>query len=89
MSAANAKDPDAIMKNYLGGEGLFVFDVIPPRQYVGADAFHKGKLPARDSKKRELEMTLNNRDRRNRSVSARSGLTASTSCVKSRHMVTP
>ena len=39
--AANAKDPDAIMKNYLGGEGLFVFDVIPPRQYVGADAFHK------------------------------------------------
>ena len=31
--AANAKDPDAIMKNYLGGEGLFVFDVIPPRQY--------------------------------------------------------
>ena len=39
--AANAKDPDAIIKNYLGGEGLFVFDVIPPRQYVGADAFHK------------------------------------------------
>ena len=39
--AANAKDPDAIMKNYLGGEGLFVFDVLPPRQYVGADAFHK------------------------------------------------
>src|SRR4029077_3840518 len=39
--AANAKDPDAIMKNYLGGEGLFVFDVVPPRQYVGADAFHK------------------------------------------------
>ena len=36
-----ALDPDAIMKNYLGGEGLFVFDVIPPRQYVGADAFHK------------------------------------------------
>ena len=29
------------MKNYLGGEGLFVFDVLPPRQYVGADAFHK------------------------------------------------
>ena len=39
--AANARDPDAIMKNYLGGEGLFVFDVIPPRQYVGADAFRK------------------------------------------------
>ena len=36
LTPRNAKDPDDIMKNYLGGEGLFVFDIIPPRQYVGA-----------------------------------------------------
>jgi len=38
---AKAKDVDAIMKNYAPGETLLVFDVIPPREYKGADAFRK------------------------------------------------
>src|SRR5213593_777323 len=41
VTAANAKDVDAIMKVYLGDDSLFVFDVIPPRQYVGAKAYRK------------------------------------------------
>ena len=38
---AKAKDADAIMKNYASDETLLVFDVIPPREYKGADAFRK------------------------------------------------
>jgi ketosteroid isomerase-like protein len=40
-ASAQAKDVDAIMKNYVPDETLVVFDVIPPRQYVGADAYKK------------------------------------------------
>ncbi len=40
-TAAKARDLDAIMKNYPPGDTLFVFDIIPPRQYVGYDAFRK------------------------------------------------
>jgi uncharacterized protein (TIGR02246 family) len=40
-AAFNAKDVDAIMKVYEPGARLFVFDVVPPRQYVGADAYRK------------------------------------------------
>jgi len=39
--SAKARDLDAIMKNYPPGDTLIVFDVAPPRQYVGADAFRK------------------------------------------------
>jgi uncharacterized protein (TIGR02246 family) len=38
---ANAKDVDAIMKNFVPDKTLLVFDVIPPREYKGADAFRK------------------------------------------------
>jgi ketosteroid isomerase-like protein len=38
-AAVNAKDVDAIMKVYVPDESLVVFDIIPPRQYVGAKAF--------------------------------------------------
>ena len=38
---AKAKDVDAIMKNYAPDETLLVFDVVPPREYKGADAFRK------------------------------------------------
>ena len=38
-TAVNAKDVDAIMKVYVPDESLVVFDIIPPRQYVGAKAF--------------------------------------------------
>ena len=40
-AAFNAKDVDSIMKVYAPDESLFVFDVIPPRQYVGATAYRK------------------------------------------------
>jgi len=40
-AAFNAKDVDAIMKVYVPDETLFVFDVTPPRQYVGAAAYRK------------------------------------------------
>jgi ketosteroid isomerase-like protein len=40
-AAVSAKDLDAIMKVYLADETLFVFDVVPPRQYVGAAAYRK------------------------------------------------
>ena len=41
VTAVNTKDVDKIMECYAPGDGLFVFDVIPPRQYAGADAYHK------------------------------------------------
>jgi ketosteroid isomerase-like protein len=41
VAAFNAKDVDAIMKVYVPDQTLFVFDVVPPRQYVGADAYRK------------------------------------------------
>jgi len=40
-AAFNAKDVDAIMKVYIPDDSLFVFDVVPPRQYVGAKAYRK------------------------------------------------
>jgi len=36
-----AKDADAVMANYVPGDSLIVFDIIPPRQYVGSDAYKK------------------------------------------------
>jgi len=39
--AVRAKDVDAIMKCYVPDDTLFVFDVVPPRQYVGATAYRK------------------------------------------------
>jgi ketosteroid isomerase-like protein len=36
-----AKDADAIMANYVPGDSLIVFDLIPPRQYTGWDAYKK------------------------------------------------
>ena len=40
-AAFNAKDVDDIMKVYVPDDSLVVFDVVPPRQYVGADAYRK------------------------------------------------
>jgi uncharacterized protein (TIGR02246 family) len=41
IAALKAKDLDAIMKVYVPDQTLFVFDVVPPRQYVGAAAYRK------------------------------------------------
>ena len=40
-AAVKAKDVDKIMQTYVADESLFVFDVVPPRQYVGAKAYRK------------------------------------------------
>jgi ketosteroid isomerase-like protein len=40
-TAAKARDLDTIMKNYPRGDTLVVFDVAPPRQYLGYDTFRK------------------------------------------------
>ncbi len=40
-AAFAAKDIDKIMQFYAPGDDLFVFDVIPPHQYVGAAAYRK------------------------------------------------
>jgi len=39
VAAFRAKDVDAIMKVYTPDQTLVVFDVVPPRQYVGAPAY--------------------------------------------------
>ena len=39
--AFKAKDLDAIMRVYAPDQTLVVFDVVPPRQYVGAAAYRK------------------------------------------------
>src|SRR6202165_5879224 len=41
VAAVNVKDVNAIMKAYVPDESLVVFDVVPPRQYVGAKAYAK------------------------------------------------
>src|SRR5574340_1046968 len=39
--AFNAKDIDKIMSLYVTGNDLVAFAVVPPRQYVGSDAYRK------------------------------------------------
>jgi ketosteroid isomerase-like protein len=41
VAAFRAKDVPAIMKGYAPGSELFVFDLTPPRQYVGFEAYKK------------------------------------------------
>jgi uncharacterized protein (TIGR02246 family) len=41
VAAFKAKDINAIMSVYVPDESLVVFDVVPPRQYVGAKAYRK------------------------------------------------
>ncbi len=40
-AAFNAGNVDAIMKNYIPDKSLVVFDVVPRKQYLGADAYRK------------------------------------------------
>jgi ketosteroid isomerase-like protein len=40
-AAVNAKDLNAVMRVYVPGSSLFVFDVQPPREYVGAVAYRR------------------------------------------------
>ena len=40
-AAFNAGDIDAMMKNYISDESLVVFDVVPRKEYLGADAYRR------------------------------------------------
>jgi uncharacterized protein (TIGR02246 family) len=40
-AAFNAGNVDAMMKNYVPDKSLLVFDVVPPRQHLGADEYRK------------------------------------------------
>src|SRR3954470_448653 len=40
-AAVNAGDIDAIMKNYIPGKSLVIFDVVPRKEYHGADTYRK------------------------------------------------
>jgi len=57
-AAVRAKDLDAIMKVYTPGPDLLVFDVIPPRQYVGADAYRKDWKGFLDTFKGPIKFTV-------------------------------
>ena len=37
----NSKDVDKVMSVYIPGKQLFVFDLVPPREYKGWDAYKK------------------------------------------------
>ena len=41
-AAVNAGDVDAIMKNYIPDKSLVVFDVVPRKEHLGAEAYRKG-----------------------------------------------
>lgn len=41
-AAVNAGDVDAIMKAYIPDKSLVVFDVVPRREHLGADAYRMG-----------------------------------------------
>ena len=41
VAAAKAKNSEKVMACYAPGEELFVFDVVPPRQYASHDAYKK------------------------------------------------
>ena len=49
VAAFKAKDVDAIMKVYGPDQTLVVFDVVPPRQYIGAAAYCKNWQALLDS----------------------------------------
>jgi len=40
-AALVARDLDGIMRSYTPGEDLFVFEAVPPRQFVGARAYRQ------------------------------------------------
>jgi ketosteroid isomerase-like protein len=56
--AVNAKDINGIMAYYAPDNSLLVYDVIPPRQYVGADAYRKDWQGVLDSFPGALHFTV-------------------------------
>jgi ketosteroid isomerase-like protein len=62
VAAFKAKDVNAIMKVYEPSRALVVFDVIPPRQYVGAAAYRKDWQSFLDSFSGPITVELNDLD---------------------------
>lgn len=63
------KDADAIIKFYVPGDSLVVFDVIPPRQYVGSEAYRQDFKSFFDTFKGPLKLEVSDYF-----VSARGGM---------------
>ncbi|HTW81550.1 MAG TPA: SgcJ/EcaC family oxidoreductase [Terracidiphilus sp.] len=57
-AAFRAKDLDAIMKVYAPGDGIFVFDVMTPRQYAGYDAYKKDWASLFDQAKGPIQFDI-------------------------------
>lgn len=57
-AAVRARDLDGIMKVYAPGSDLVVFDVVPPRQYVGVDAYRKDWKGFLDTFKGPIKFTV-------------------------------
>jgi uncharacterized protein (TIGR02246 family) len=62
VAAFKAKDVDAIMKAYTPDQTLVVFDVVPPRQYVGAAAYRKDWQTFLDSFEGPITVELSDLD---------------------------
>src|SRR5438445_9989825 len=62
VAAFKAKDLDAIMKVYVPDQTLLVFDVVPPRQYVGAAAYRKDWQEVLDTFDGPITMDLTDLD---------------------------
>ncbi len=62
VAAFKAKDLDGIMKVYAPDQTLVVFDVVPPRQYVGASAYRKDWQTFLDSFEGPITVELSDLD---------------------------
>jgi ketosteroid isomerase-like protein len=68
VASIHKKDLDGIMSCYIPDESLFVFDLIPPRQYVGAKAYRENwngvlsGFATIDAKLTDLVVTTNGSD---------------------------
>ena len=62
VAAFKAKDVDAIMKAYAPDQRLVVFDVVPPRQYVGPAAYRKDWQTFLDSFEGPITVELSDLD---------------------------
>jgi len=60
VAAFNAGDIDAIMKNYIPDETLVVFDVVPRKQYLGANAYREDWREFFSHFKDKPKITINN-----------------------------
>ena len=61
-AAVSARDVNGIMKAYAANESLFVFDVVPPRQFVGAKAYRKDREDFLATMKDPIKFTISDLD---------------------------